>query len=79
MYVVNYQETFNPVAKMNTIQVILSLAMNLNWPLEQFDAINAFLHDDLEEEVYMDFPPIYGLKSGCGKVCMLRKALYRLK
>ncbi|KAL6347262.1 hypothetical protein AAG906_013698 [Vitis piasezkii] len=43
-YGIDYQETFAPVAKMNTIRIILSLATNLNWSLQQFD-------------VYMDTPP----------------------
>ncbi|CAL8138863.1 unnamed protein product [Prunus armeniaca] len=65
---------------MSTISVLLSLAANLDWPLHQFDVKNAFLHGDLEEEVYMDLP------SGCNstpdkknQVCKLRKSLYGLK
>ena len=53
---IDYQETFYPVAKLNTIRVLLLLVVNLNWPLHQFDVKNAFLHRDLEEEVYMDIP-----------------------
>ncbi|BBH02590.1 HXXXD-type acyl-transferase family protein [Prunus dulcis] len=56
IYGIDYEETFAPVAKIKTIIVILSLAANLNWPLHQFDVKNAFLHGDLEEEVYMDLP-----------------------
>ena len=36
-YGIDYQETFALVAKMNTIRVIISLAVNLDWPLRQFD------------------------------------------
>ncbi|CAL8160758.1 unnamed protein product [Prunus armeniaca] len=36
--------------------ILLSLAANLDWPLHQSDVKNAFLHEDLEKEVYMDLP-----------------------
>ena len=55
-YGIDYQEIFAPVAKLNTIRIILSLATNLDWSLQQFDVKNAFLHGTLEEEVYMDTP-----------------------
>lgn len=43
-YGVDYQETFAPVAKMNTIRILLSCAANLDWDLQQFDLKNAFLY-----------------------------------
>ncbi|KAI5336987.1 hypothetical protein L3X38_016256 [Prunus dulcis] len=55
-YGIDYEKTFASVAKINTIRVLLSLATNLDWPLHPFDVKNAFLHGDLEEEVYMDLP-----------------------
>eukprot|EP00252_Welwitschia_mirabilis_P002409 TRINITY_DN1235_c0_g1_i6.p1 TRINITY_DN1235_c0_g1~~TRINITY_DN1235_c0_g1_i6.p1 ORF type:complete len:1428 (+),score=264.56 TRINITY_DN1235_c0_g1_i6:585-4868(+) len=78
-YGVDYQETFAPVAKMNTIRILLSCAANLDWELQQFDVKNAFLHGDLQEEVYMDIPPGFEDEKTRGKVCRLKKALYGLK
>ena len=63
-YAIDYQETFAPIAKMNTIRVTLSLAINLDWSLKQFDAKNVFLHGDLLEEVYMDPPLGFTPKEG---------------
>lgn len=76
---IDYLETFAPVAKMNTVRVILSLAANLGWELHQFDVKNAFLHGELEEEIYMEVPPGYEKRMGTNTVCKLKKALYGLK
>jgi len=76
---IDYQETFAPVAKINSIRVLLSLAVSLNWPLHQLDVKNAFLNGDLEEEVFMSLPPGFEEHLGDGKVCRLRKSLYGLK
>ena len=78
-YGIDYQDTFSPVAKLNTVRVLLSLAANLDWPLHQFDVKNAFLHGDLEEEVYMDIPPGYTASSQTEIVCKLQRTLYGLK
>ena len=55
-YGIDYIETFAHIAKINTIRVLLSLVANFEWPLQQFDVKNAFLHGELFEEVYMDLP-----------------------
>ena len=51
----------------------------LKLSLSQFDVKNAFLHGDLEEEVYMDVPPEFAHKTRENKVCQLKKFLCRLK
>uniref|UniRef100_A0A5B6Z677 Putative polyprotein n=1 Tax=Davidia involucrata TaxID=16924 RepID=A0A5B6Z677_DAVIN len=78
-YGIDYQETFAPVAKMNSVRVLLSCAANQGWLLHQLDVKNAFLHGDLEEEVYMEMPPGFSSQTTNGKVCRLKKALYGLK
>lgn len=40
---------------MNTSNILLSLASNFDWSLQQFDVKNAFVHGDLEKVVYMEF------------------------
>ena len=76
---IDYQETFAPVAKMNTVRVLISLAVNLDWELLQYDIKNAFLYGELKEEIYMQIPPGYENESTRGKVCRLKKSIYGLK
>ena len=77
-YGVDYQETFAPVTKMNTVRILLSFAVNFDWELQQYDVKNVFLHGELEEDIYMSIPLRFSWSDG-NKVCRLRKALYELK
>jgi hypothetical protein len=78
-YGIDYDETFAPVAKMGTVRTLISCAVNFGWPLHQMDVKNAFLHGDLQEEVYMEIPPGFANSQTVGKVCRLKKSLYGLK
>ncbi|KAL0745175.1 hypothetical protein Bca101_100791 [Brassica carinata] len=75
----DYIETFAPVAKLHTIRIVLSLAVNLGWGLWQMDVKNAFLQGELEDEVYMYPPPGLEHLVKRGNVLRLKKAIYGLK
>ena len=75
---VDYAETFAPVAKMVTLRSFLQQAVSEDWEGYQMDVHNAFLHGDLEEEVYMQFPPGFRTNDK-NMVCRLHKYLYCLK
>nr|GFA68375.1 ribonuclease H-like domain-containing protein [Tanacetum cinerariifolium] len=54
---VDVDKTFNPVVKLGTIQIVLSLAVSRHRPIHQLDVKNAFLHGDLSDTVYLHQPP----------------------
>jgi hypothetical protein len=57
----------------------LSIVVSRGWNLRQLDVQNAFLHGDLNEDVYMQQPPGFEDLQKLNYVCKLDKALYGLK
>ena len=74
-YGIDYNEVFAPVARFDTIRMVLALAAQNCWKVFQMDVKSAFL----EEEVYVAQPPGYVQGNEETKVCRLKKALYGLK
>jgi hypothetical protein len=74
-----FNEIFYPIVKMNSIMTILSHVVVEYLHLEQLDVKTTFLHEDLEEEIYMQQPQGYEVKSKENLVCKLKKRLYGLK
>jgi Reverse transcriptase (RNA-dependent DNA polymerase) len=54
---IDYDEVFAPVARMEAIRLLISLADQSKWRIHQMDVKSAFLNDVLEEEVYIEQPP----------------------
>jgi hypothetical protein len=53
---IEYTKTFSLVAKMNYVQMILSLVAHFGWKIHQMDVKSSFLHGDLSEEIFMEQP-----------------------
>ena len=70
-------KTFTPVARMDSIGLVLSIVASKRLEVHHMDVKSAFLHGDLEEEIYMKQPK--GLIDDPSLVFKLRKSLYGLK
>ena len=76
---VDFNEIFALVMEVRSIGKMLSIATNMNLEVEQLDVKSAFLHGDLEEEMYMHQLKGFIKKGKENLVCRLRKSLYGLK
>ena len=76
---IDYDEVFAPVARQETITLVLFLAAQNSWLVHQLDVKSAFLHGDLQEELYIEQPPGFIRENHEDKVYKLKKALYGLK
>jgi hypothetical protein len=75
-YGVDYEETFAPVVRMESLRILLAIAAREDLEIHQMDVVTAYLAGDLEE-IFM--APLEGLQHCEGKACKLRKGLYGLK
>ncbi|GJY42076.1 ribonuclease H-like domain, reverse transcriptase, RNA-dependent DNA polymerase [Tanacetum coccineum] len=76
---IDFEEVFAPVARMETIRLLLAIAANNEWEVHHLDVKSAFLHGELKEEVYVTQPEGFMKREDNGKVYRLIKALYGLR
>ena len=76
---VAFDEVISSVARMETVRLLLTLAIQLNWPVFHLDVKAAFLKGDIQEEIYDEQPLGYKVENKENLVCRLRKALYGLR
>ncbi|KAG8703200.1 hypothetical protein FRC09_004302, partial [Ceratobasidium sp. 395] len=73
----DFYDTFAPIAHLDSIRILCSLANWFNLDIHQLDVVSAFLNGELAEELYMHQIP--GFDDGLGNVLRLRRSIYGLK
>ncbi|GJT49494.1 retrovirus-related pol polyprotein from transposon TNT 1-94 [Tanacetum coccineum] len=76
---IDYDETYAPVARLESIRILLAYACALDFKLFQMDVKSAFLNGFINEEVYVAQPPGFIDFANPNHVYRLKKALYELK
>ncbi|GJV88834.1 retrovirus-related pol polyprotein from transposon TNT 1-94 [Tanacetum coccineum] len=76
---INLNEIFSPVVRMTTVRVVLAMCATYDLHLEQLDVKTAFLHGNLQEEIYILQPEGFKQKGKENLVCRLNKSLYGIK
>ena len=76
---IDFEESFSPVTRFKTVQLLLSIAALEGWDIEALDIKMAFLFGELDEEIYMEQLEGFIKQGQEKKVCRLLKAIYGLK
>lgn len=76
---IDFNEIFSPVVRLTTVRVVLAICAIFDLHLDQLDVKTAFLHGEIDEEIYMLQPEGFEEKDKKNLVCRLTKSLYGLK
>ena len=74
---VDSNETFAPTCRPETFRTVLAIAASRKVSIEQMDVKSAYLHSEVQEEIYLEQPE--GFEKGNNLVCKLRKSIYGLR
>ncbi|GJZ65420.1 putative RNA-directed DNA polymerase [Tanacetum coccineum] len=69
---IDYNETFSPVSRKDSLRIVMALVAHYDVELHQMDVKTAFLNGDLHKDVYMTQPEGF-------MVCKLKRSIYPLK
>jgi hypothetical protein len=75
----DFKETFAPVARIESIRILLAYATHHDFKLYQIDVKNTFLNGHIKKEVYVEQPPDFEDKEYTNHMYKLHKSLYGLK
>ena len=76
---IDYEETFSPVVRFESVRSVIALAIHGNMKLHQMDVKTAFLNGELHEEVFIRQPEGFIEEGREHLVCRLKKSIYGLK
>jgi hypothetical protein len=76
---VDFNEVFTPMARLESVQLLLDYAAGPGWPIHHMDVKSALLNRDLLEEVYVTQPPRFIITNQENRLLLLSKALYELR
>ena len=75
----DYEETFAPVVRFESVRTLIALSAKYGLRLEQLDVTTAFLNGELEQEIYMSQPEGFVVPGKENYVCKLKRSIYGLK
>jgi hypothetical protein len=75
---VDFEEVFAPVARIETVRLLIAIAAQRGWKVHHMDVKSTFLNGELREEVYVQQPPGFVVQGSNGRVLKLKRALYGL-
>ena len=78
-YGLDYEETFSPLVRFESVRMVLALAAKHGMQVHQMDVATAFLNGELVDEVYMRQPDGFVVKGQEKRVCKLKKSIYGLR
>jgi hypothetical protein len=74
---IDFDETFSPVEKLDSIMLAIAIGATRGWDVHYMDMKNVFLHGDLLDEIYME--QSHGFIHNSSLLCQLKMSIYGLK